>query len=49
MVDVLDLYHIEVCGSYRRGRSHCGDIDILISRKDGYFEKKMLLNLVLEL
>ena len=25
---------IEACGSYRRGKESCGDVDILITRKD---------------
>lgn len=30
-----DLHDIEVCGSYRRGKATCGDMDIFITRKDG--------------
>ena len=37
MVGCIEDYHLEVCGSYRRERPFCGDIDILISRKDGKF------------
>ena len=48
-MDSIGNYNIEVCGSYRRGRDFCGDIDIIISRLDGKFEKRLLLNLVLEL
>jgi DNA polymerase/3'-5' exonuclease PolX len=45
-----DGYHkIEAVGSYRRGKETCGDIDILITRKDGYVEKNLLQNLVTEL
>ena len=45
-----DSHHeIEAVGSYRRGKLTCGDIDILITRKDGYVEKTLLNNLVLEL
>lgn len=29
-----DVVDVEVCGSYRRGRMECGDIDVLITRKD---------------
>jgi DNA polymerase lambda len=36
-------------GSYRRGKETCGDIDILITRKDGYAEKTLLQLLVNEL
>jgi DNA polymerase lambda len=28
-------YTAEACGSFRRGKSDCGDIDVLITRKDG--------------
>jgi DNA polymerase lambda len=49
LVSSIDLYQIEICGSFRRGKQTCGDIDIIITRKDGYFEKKMLLDLILKL
>ena len=29
------MHHLEVVGSYRRGKATCGDIDILICRHDG--------------
>ena len=35
MVGSKDLHDIEVCGSYRRGKETCGDMDIFITRKDG--------------
>lgn len=45
-----DSHHeIEAVGSYRRGKATCGDIDILITRKDGHVEKGLLQNLVGEL
>lgn len=46
LVPSLDLYRMEVCGSYRRGKPTCGDIDIIISRKDGTYESGLLGNLV---
>lgn len=42
-------HDVEVVGSYRRGKASCGDIDILITRKDGYVERYLLQNLVIEL
>ena len=37
MSEVKDNKHlsVEACGSYRRGKLNCGDIDILITRTDG--------------
>jgi DNA polymerase lambda len=26
--------NVELCGSYRRGKTNCGDVDILITRPD---------------
>jgi DNA polymerase lambda len=46
LVPTLDLYRMEVCGSYRRGKPTCGDIDIIISRKDGTYEAGLLGELV---
>jgi DNA polymerase lambda len=42
-------HEVEVVGSYRRGRPTCGDMDILITRKDGQIEKHLLQQLVTEL
>jgi DNA polymerase lambda len=29
-----NLVEVECCGSYRRGKQTCGDVDILITRTD---------------
>ena len=29
-----DEIRCETCGSYRRGKSNCGDVDVLITRND---------------
>lgn len=49
LVPSLDMYNFEVCGSYRRGKAICGDMDIIISRKDGTYERHLLVDLVREL
>ena len=34
------------CGSYRRGKPDCGDVDILISHPDGRSHRGLFSNLV---
>lgn len=40
---------IEACGSYRRGKQSCGDIDILLTKTDGSSIKGIVEKLVLKL
>lgn len=40
---------IEACGSYRRGKETCGDLDILITHPDGKSHKGLLTDLVIKL
>ena len=40
---------VNICGSYRRGRPTCGDVDILITRSDNRQVRGMLERLVVEL
>ena len=40
---------IETCGSYRRGRTSCGDVDILLTRKDEKPINGMLEKLIVKL
>ena len=44
-----DNIRVETCGSYRRGRPQCGDVDILITRTDNEQPTGMLELLVLHL
>jgi DNA polymerase lambda len=45
-----DSHHeVEAVGSFRRGKATCGDIDILVTRRDGGVEKGLLTQLVIEL
>lgn len=40
---------VEACGSYRRGKQTCGDIDILITKKDGSAIKGIIEKVVVRL
>jgi DNA polymerase lambda len=42
-------YEAIACGSYRRGKPDCGDIDVLITRKDGKNPPGFLATVVAEL
>lgn len=32
---------VETCGSYRRGKPTCGDVDILVTHPDGHSHKNI--------
>ena len=40
---------VETCGSYRRGKPTCGDVDILITHPDGVSHKKIFGKLIEQL
>jgi DNA polymerase/3'-5' exonuclease PolX len=44
-----DTIIIETCGSYRRGKQSCGDVDILLTRKDEKPINGMLEKLIVKL
>jgi DNA polymerase lambda len=44
-----DTIVIETCGSYRRGKQSCGDVDILMTRKDDKPINGMLEKLIVKL
>ena len=37
---------IDTCGSYRRGKATCGDIDFLVTHPDGSTHKKIFNRLI---
>ena len=37
---------VQTCGSYRRGKPTCGDVDILITHPDGVSHKNILNRLI---
>ncbi|KRX08433.1 DNA polymerase lambda, fingers domain [Pseudocohnilembus persalinus] len=39
-------YELITCGSYRRGKETCGDVDILLTRRDGVYDNKFMENLI---
>lgn len=40
---------VVVCGSYRRGKATCGDVDILITHPDGHSHEKLFRPLLTHL
>ena len=40
--ETLPGVYMQICGSYRRGRTHCGDIDILFSHPNDELRKSFL-------
>ena len=36
----------QACGSYRRGKKDCGDVDILLTHPDGHSEKGLFGKLI---
>ncbi|CAL4156672.1 unnamed protein product, partial [Meganyctiphanes norvegica] len=40
---------LQVCGSYRRGRPTCGDVDVLITHPDGYSHENIFRPLIKKL
>lgn len=49
MSEIENIYECIPCGSYRRGKETCGDMDILITRKDGKQEKGLLERIISKL
>lgn len=49
MSDADNVYESIPVGSYRRGKESCGDMDILITRKNGNPDSSFLLKLVTNL
>ncbi len=46
MSDIENIFESIPCGSYRRGKETCGDMDILITRKDGKDDPKFMNKLI---
>lgn len=44
--DIPNIYELIPCGSYRRGKQFCGDVDILISRKHGNVQPDFMNHLI---
>jgi DNA polymerase/3'-5' exonuclease PolX len=40
---------VEACGSYRRGRESCGDIDVIITKNDGTLIRGIIEKIVTRL
>ena len=43
------ILSVEACGSFRRGREDCGDIDVLITKTDGSSIKGLLEKIIVRL
>ena len=37
---------VQTCGSYRRGKATCGDVDILLTHTDGVSHEGLLIPLI---
>ena len=48
-VNVYKNFEIQACGSYRRGKTTCGDVDILITRKDTIPDESLLEKIIKKL
>lgn len=44
--NIKNIYEVIACGSYRRGKSTCGDVDVLLCRKDGVLDFSFLPKLI---
>jgi DNA polymerase lambda len=46
MSEPKGVFEAIACGSYRRGKPDCGDLDILVTRRDGKTTKDFLVHLI---
>ena len=37
---------VQACGSYRRGKASCGDVDVLITHPDGHSHKHIFSKII---
>ena len=44
--DIDPALQCEICGSFRRGKSTCGDVDVLVSHPDGRSHQGVMTRLL---